>query len=207
MTPPKQGTSIDAIQATLKQSIENNRRIDAQSKNVLPSSVDKALLPSFSSKAMTKVRPERRFDVAVNNVDAKTFFMGLIEGTKYNMVVSPEVNGTLSLKLKNVTIDEVMTVVRDVYEYEYRRTARGYEVLPHRMMTRTFNVNYLDVFRSGQTQTESSSGQISEKINGSLGGGAQGQQVGRSQNASSGRMRGELRGSGSRVATLFEKMT
>lgn len=206
VAPPKQGTAIDHIQTTLEQSMVSNRKIDMREKSSLPSVVDKALLPDFSSKARMNVRTERRFDVAVNNVDAKTFFMGLVEGTKYNMVVSPGVSGTLSLKLKNVTINEVMDVVRDVYGYEYRRMATGYAVLPHRMITRSFNVNYLDVFRSGQTQTESSSGQISEKINGSLGASinSQVQRIGRVQGSLSGRMSGELRGSGSRVATLSE---
>ncbi len=107
---------------------------------------------------------QQRFDIDVHDMPAQEFFMGLVKGTPYNMVVSPDVKGRVSLTLKNVTIPEVMRTVQDVYGYDYRRAAAGYQVLPAALQTRIFHVNYLDVVRDGDSRTRVSSGQSTNEI-------------------------------------------
>jgi len=88
---------------------------------------------------------ELHFDVTVNDAPAQAFFQGLAEGTPYNMMVQPDVSGPISLKLKHVTLEQALDAARDVYGYDYRRTATGYLVLPATIQTRIFHLNYLDV--------------------------------------------------------------
>ncbi|HSW71204.1 MAG TPA: secretin N-terminal domain-containing protein, partial [Gammaproteobacteria bacterium] len=165
--PPRKPTSIDEIRADLNQDSRHDRAIARQNIN-LPTAVSQGLLPPLSSQLRShERRSEKHFDVSTNKMPAKAFFMGLVEGTHYNMVVNPKVSGEISLKLKNVTIQQVMEIVRDVYGYEYRHTAYGYEVLPQELATQMFTVNYLNVKRIGKSYTDLSSGQISEKITGS----------------------------------------
>lgn len=164
--PPRKPTSLDEIRANLNQAAQSDRAIARQSV-YLPTTVSQGLLPPISAETRSfGRRTEKRFDVSTNKMPAKAFFMGLVEGTRYNMVVNPKVTGEISLNLKNVTIEEAMEMVRDVYGYEYRRTAYGYEVLPQELATQMFTVNYLNVKRTGKSFTEVSSGQISEKIAG-----------------------------------------
>ena len=105
---------------------------------------------------------DKRFEISVKDVPAQTFFMSLVEGTPHNMVVHPDVTGTLSLRLKNASIPEVLEIARDGYGYEFHRRGSGFEVLPRRLQARIYQIDFLNIRRSGASQTRVSSGQVSQ---------------------------------------------
>lgn len=107
-----------------------------------------------------KLRHTGGLNVSVHEVDAREFFMGLVVDTDENMMVHPEVTGTISLELKHVTIDQIMNAVQKVYGYDYKKTNIGYVVYPATLQTRTFKINRLDLLREGKSSTRVSSGQL-----------------------------------------------
>jgi MSHA biogenesis protein MshL len=127
-----------------------------------PPDIQQALLPppSVTLKALGPRKPS--FDISVNEVEARQFFMSLVDGTPDNMVVHPDVSGTLTLDLKDVNTDDVMATVHDVYGYEYRYAHGAFQVFPVRMRSQVFNVDYLDIEREGGSRTRVSSGQVSQ---------------------------------------------
>jgi MSHA biogenesis protein MshL len=117
---------------------------------------------------------EPRFDVRVEDAPARAFFEGLADGTPKNMLVHPDVKGRVTVHLKQVTLEEALDAVRDLYGYDYRPVARGYMVLPASLQTRMFHLNYLDLERLGTSKTRVSSGQITQGGNTSYGASASG---------------------------------
>ncbi len=162
---PESGPTLDRIRATLEESAEDNRAAEEDT----PEGVEDALMPGMEEQlagAAEDGEPaESRFDLAVSNASARAFFMGLVEGTPHNMVVHPDVEGTISLELKNVTVPEVMQIVRRVYGYEYEKRPSGYIVMPARMESQIFYVDYLNVNREGVSNTRVSSGEVTSADN------------------------------------------
>jgi len=133
----------------------------------LAPAVQAALLPPVEQTLRAHEQPpERRFDVDVHRAPAREFFMSLVKGTPYNMIVHPEVKGRISLSLAGVTVPEVMDLVREVYGYEYELRGRNYIVTPRRLQARVFPINYLNLKRMGESQMRISSGSIQRNNSG-----------------------------------------
>ncbi len=130
----------------------------------LPVDVTNDLMPSFGEQQFVPVAAkENRFRVSAKDVGAQAFFGSLIKGTPYNLVIHPEVSGTISLTLKDVTLDEVLSVVSDIYGYEIIRNGNVIQVFPASLRTETIPVDYLQLQRKGSSLTTISTGSISSE--------------------------------------------
>lgn len=140
----------------------------------------KAAVPESVSHALLGGKPEAvvsapRFDVSVHQVNAKDFFLGLIDGTGTNVVVHPDVEGKLSLNLKDVSVRDVLEVARDVYGYEFKERNGIFTIYPLAFRTELFPINYLDVRRVGVSDISVPVGRLdSNTSNGSNSGNSSG---------------------------------
>ena len=163
-------------------------------------------LASYSANAQSPTSIEAaesqvRFDVDAEGAPARAFFEGLVDGTHINLLVHPEVSGTISLKLKRVTLEQVLEAARDLYGYDYRRVATGYMVLPAAVQTRIYQLNYLDLERLGVSRTRVSSGQITDSGGNQYGDQASGQQNARQNGGSQGEAEQSVEVTGTSVMT------
>ncbi len=137
-------------------------------KESVPADVSQALIPRLEiplpNGGTTPVEP--RFDLSVSNAPARQVFVGLVEGTPYDVVVHPDVTGTVSLNIKDVTVPDAMKALREVYGYEYRRESNRFFILGRDIQTRIFPVNYLNLIRKGKSDTRVSSGEIGQRSSG-----------------------------------------
>ncbi|ARU54812.1 type II secretory pathway, component PulD [Oleiphilus messinensis] len=155
--------SAREIVTTLDQAISETVQPDPEP--VQPDdAVMAALLPSMLSGTIATQVPEiedERFDLVANSMDAATFFRSLVRGTDYNIVVHPQVSGIIDLELSQVTVPEVMAVVKDLYGFHYELKDRMYKVVPNGLRTEVFQINYLNLKRRGDSETQVSAGQVS----------------------------------------------
>lgn len=129
-----------------------------------PSAVEAALLPPVPALAaqLPKARAvlEERFNVALNNVPAQQFFNSIVAGTRYNMLIHPDVTGTITANLKDVTVQEALDAIRELYGYDYRIEGNRITIRPLTMQSRIFQVNYLTANRKGSSNVRVSSTSI-----------------------------------------------
>ena len=156
---PQRGgtTTLDAINKEMEQAAGVRKPVPQEA-------VTRALLPSLvvEMPSADTQKPETRFDLSVNNAPASQVFMAIVSGTRYSMVLHPDVRGELSVSLKDVTVTEALDTLRDLYGFDYGVQGNRITVLPAALQTRIFQVNYLQAQRRGQTQTRVSSGSIAD---------------------------------------------
>ncbi len=100
---------------------------------------------------------EARFDLAVRNAPAAQVFAQIGAGSNYNMLVPPDITGTISLTLKNTTMHEALDTLREMYGYDYRITGNRVFVASNTVQTRLYRINYLPGRRVGSSELSISS--------------------------------------------------
>ncbi len=154
--PARRGTTHDQMLTELARAVE--------SKPVTQEAVNNALLPPLKIE-MPKIdrkSTETRFDLVVNNAPANQVFLGIVSGTRYSMLVHPDVTGSVSVNLKDVTLFEALDALRELYGYEYKVDNTRIFIQPSAMQTRVFQVNYLTGQRRGTSDIRVTSGSVSD---------------------------------------------
>ena len=157
---PRQGKTLDRIDKELEAGRTERKAVkesDAVSQALLPPVVVE--MPKLDGKPL-----EPRFDLSVVNAPAAQVFMSIVSGTRYSMVVHPQVKETISVSLKDVTVMEALDTIRDLYGYDYKQNGSRILVQPASIQTRVFQVNYLMSQRRGRSDVRVSSGAISDTV-------------------------------------------
>ena len=122
--------------------------------------VNQALLPPLRMELpRAQGKPiEGRFDLNVNNAAAREVFLSIVSGTRYSMLVHPEVSGSISVNLKDVSLSEALESIREIYGYEYKIDGSRVYIQPAGLQTRVFQVNYLIGARQGRSDMRVTAG-------------------------------------------------
>jgi len=152
---PPDVSMLDDMQVILEDAEQSYVEVTADAPS---QAVVNDLMPdmALSDDLLTPVA--ERFNVVASRESAQNFFDNLVAGTDYGVMVSPQVGGEISINLPNVTIDEVMQAVQETYGYQISRRDNIYQIRPPGMQTRIFNIDYLDVARSGSSSVQVTSG-------------------------------------------------
>jgi MSHA biogenesis protein MshL len=156
--PGTKNSTAKAIRAEMNTAAQESAQV-----NKAQAAVDNALLPPIEALPKGKAKPsEVRFDLTVNNTPAKQVFMAIVSGTRYSMLVHPDVTGDISLNLKNVTVFDALEAIRDLYGYEYKVDGTRIYIKPISLQTRIYHVNYLTGIRKGKSSLRVTSGSVSD---------------------------------------------
>lgn len=145
--------------------IKDELTVGAETKPVAatPVEINDALLPPLKIEIpkSTAKKLEQRFDLVINNAPANQVLMGIVGGTRYSMLVHPDITGNISVNLKDVTVFEALDALRSLYGYEYKVDGSRIFIEQQSMQTRVFQVNYIVGQRRGSSDTRVTSGSIS----------------------------------------------
>lgn len=148
--------TMDDIQSAIEDGFETTVEVDSDPVSQPPENVLQALVPGLTLNSESLQPVEDRFDFVVQQpMDAREFFALLTSGTEYSVAVHPGVSGSISaLDLKNVSLQEALDQVSDLYGFVINKQGNIYQVLPGGLQTRIFYVDYLNVARSGSSNMQ-----------------------------------------------------
>lgn len=145
------------IKQTLEQSINDANKRSLQD---LPASVQADLMPSLQAESSEAPKLLTRFRIQANGISAKSFFGSLVKGTEYSAVIHPKVTGDITLNLNDVTMDEALKTIQDIYGYEINKQDKIIQIFPAGLTTVTLPVDYLQMKRKGRSLTSIRTGSI-----------------------------------------------
>ncbi|MCZ7563973.1 MAG: pilus (MSHA type) biogenesis protein MshL [Burkholderiales bacterium] len=157
--PPRPNALDPALQAALDRPVQGEPapRTDERA-------ASQALIPPLRVELpKVEARPvEQRFDLAVANAPAQQVFMAIVSGTRFSMLVHPDVSSAISVNLKDVTVAEALEALRELYGFEYRIDGTRIFVQSAGMRTHVFQVNYLIGQRIGRSDVRVTSGSVAD---------------------------------------------
>ncbi len=198
-TPAMHTDSADEIQQVLDSAAKGQNHDSEQPKE--PSLGPQSDSPSKGVSSADSISDpeltERRFDLHVKSAPTRTFFHTLVADTQYNVVVHPDVQGSVSLDLIMVTVTEVMDIMRNVYGLDAVLQDSTFQIYPDALRTEIFQIDYLNIQRAGQSEMQVSAGKVTDSQNQSSGNGQQNNQQNNRNNNS-----GQKGGGGDVVGTI-----
>lgn len=128
-----------------------------------PPAVPAAVTEDLLSAAYSLPQPALpRFNVAATDVSLNDFFSSLVADTPYSVVLHPQISGSISLQLKQVTLPETMAIVQQLYGFDIRQQGLVFKVYPPGLRTESIAVNYLMLQRHGFSSISVNSGGVSQ---------------------------------------------
>jgi len=126
----------------------------------VPQSVQQELMSQNMAQAKQGLLSEKRLEISAVSVAAKDFFTAIVDGSAYSVAIHPDVSGSITLNLTNVTLVEVIDIVKDIYGFDVRVNGNVIQVFPAGIRTETIALNYLFLKRFGTSSTTINSGGV-----------------------------------------------
>jgi len=121
-----------------------------------------------------KREPERLYSFSLRDADIREVLMALSKQTSFNIVVALDVQGRVTVDLKNVSMVEALDTLTELLDLNYRIRQNVVRVGKPAPETRIFSLQYVNLKRTGSSSTSAQIGTGTSATTGTTGGGGGG---------------------------------
>lgn len=105
-----------------------------------------------------KKDPERLYSFSLRDADVREVLMAISKQTAFNIVVDPDVQGRVTVDLKNVSLNEALDTITELLDLTYRVKQNVIRVSRPAPETRIFSLQYVNLKRTGTSSTSAQIG-------------------------------------------------
>jgi len=117
-----------------------------------------------------KSEPERLYSFSLRDADIREVLMALSKQTSFNIVVDLDVQGRVTVDLKNVSMVEALDTLTELLGLNYRIRQNVVRVGKPAPETRIFSLQYVNLKRTGSSSTSASIGTSGGLVTGTTAG-------------------------------------
>ena len=115
-------------------------------------SLEELTVPQFQEEEPARLAigsPGKLYSLRVRDGQLQDVLLALAQDSGENLVVDPEVTGTVTVNLNRVTLEQALDALLTQLDYSFRRRGRLILISKPVMETRLFSVNYVSTTRKG----------------------------------------------------------
>lgn len=154
--------SPEQLSADAQEMLRSGTPVATAEERQVPANVRAELRENMGTRdaSIRSMLEEPRFSVQAKQMPAADFFAQLTDESPYSLVVHPDVRGSISVTLRDVTLQETLDVVQDIYGFDIRKEGRVFRVYPAGLRVETLTLDYLALRRHGISQTQITAGGV-----------------------------------------------
>ncbi len=119
---------------------------------------EKSLPGLIVTEVEGKREPQRLYSFSLRDADIREVLMAISKQTSFNVVVDPDVQGSVTVDLKNVTLSDALDTLTDLLNLSYKVKRNLIRVSLPKPETRIFSLQYVDLIRTGTSSTSAQIG-------------------------------------------------
>jgi len=124
-----------------------------------PVEIPSPVLPQMEKEKKVEVEgPKELFSFSLREADLKDVLRGIAKQTSYNVVVEPDVKGTSTVDLKNVTVQKALEYILEPLNYTYKMDNSTIYVSRPKLESKIYPFNYVTFLKRGKSLVKGSSG-------------------------------------------------
>jgi len=135
-----------------------------------PARAEKSPKKSLPGLIVTEVEgkrePQRLYSFSLRDADIREVLLAISKQTSFNVVVDPDVEGSVTVDLKNVTLSDALDTLTDLLNLSYKVKRNLIWVSIPKLETRIFSLQYVNLIRTGTSSTSAQIGAGGSEIAG-----------------------------------------
>ncbi len=135
-----------------------------------PARAEKSSKKSLPGLIVTEVEgkrePQRLYSFSLRDADIREVLLAISKQTSFNVVVDPDVEGSVTVDLKNVTLSDALDTLTDLLNLSYKVKRNLIWVSIPKLETRIFSLQYVNLIRTGTSSTSAQIGAGGSEIAG-----------------------------------------